>query len=120
MPLSGRLCGTKMYGLVNQGVKAMVMDAGGESLWQTVREKAGLELDEFLSMQPYEDVVTMSLVDAASQVLDTPAAELLEGFGQYWIGFTAKTGWLRDSRVTPKHNSTRASKTFLIPAPFLA
>ncbi|MEL7296822.1 MAG: heme NO-binding domain-containing protein [Pseudomonadota bacterium] len=82
-----------VYGLVNQGVKDMVLEAGGEALWQQVRAKAAVDLDEFLSMQAYDDAVTMGLVAAASEVLSTPADTLLEGFGHHWIGFTSKSGY---------------------------
>lgn len=85
--------GAGVYGLVNQGIRDMVLEAGGEPLWTEVRLKAGVEHEEFLSMQAYDDAVTMGLVGAASQVLDTPADELLKGFGRHWIDFTTKTGY---------------------------
>ena len=82
-----------MYGLVNQGVRDMVIEAGGEGLWQTVRDTAGIDLDEFSSMTPYDDSLTMALVNAASDVLETSAGDLLRGFGKHWIAFTHKTGY---------------------------
>ena len=44
-------------------------------------------------MTPYDDSLTMALVDAASRVLETPANDLLRGFGRHWIEFTHKTGY---------------------------
>ena len=71
----------------------MVIEAGGESLLRIVRDSAGVELDEFSSMTPYDDSLTMALVGAASSVLQTPAEDLLRGFGRHWIDFTHKTGY---------------------------
>lgn len=82
-----------MYGLVNQGVRDMVLAAGGDALWEQVRSKAGIDQTQFATMQPYDDSITMGLVAAASELLETPAEELLRAFGQHWIGFTDKTGY---------------------------
>lgn len=82
-----------MYGLVNLGVRDMVVDAGGEELWTQVRTKAGILDDDFQSMQSYDDSVTMSLVNAASETLSTPADVLLRGFGYHWIGYTSREGY---------------------------
>ncbi|MEO1574649.1 MAG: heme NO-binding domain-containing protein, partial [Pseudomonadota bacterium] len=79
-----------MYGLVNMGVRDMVVDAGGEELWTLVRTRAGLEDDDFRGMQSYDDSVTLGLVSAASETLNTPADVLLRGFGYHWISFTAR------------------------------
>lgn len=82
-----------MYGLVNAGVRDMVVDAGGEELWKTVRERAGVEDDQFTSLQHYEDEITMNLVAAASEALGLDPDEILKGFGKHWIEFTGRVGY---------------------------
>jgi hypothetical protein len=73
-----------MYGLVNQAVKSLLVEAGGDALWQKVREHAGAP-DDYSPLVPYDDAITYNLVGAASQVLQEPAETLLHQFGVYWV-----------------------------------
>lgn len=82
-----------MYGLVNRGIKDFAMDAGGADLWEAIRVRANCEDDEFLSMQAYEDQLSMDLVAAASEELGIAADELLRKFGRFWVLFTGKEGY---------------------------
>jgi hypothetical protein len=82
-----------MYGLVNQAMRDMVISAHGESRWAEICSRAGTSDGEFVAMQPYPDSLTYGLVGAASEVLATPAGDLLKAFGDYWINFTALQGY---------------------------
>jgi hypothetical protein len=73
-----------MYGLVNQAVKSLLVEAQGEAVWQQVRTQAGAP-DEFSPLVPYDDAVTYNLVGAASEILGQPADRLLYQFGMYWV-----------------------------------
>lgn len=77
-----------MYGLVNQGIRKMVIQHFGEDTWDAIREKSGVE-DVFAAMEPYPDEVTLSLVGAASEVLSLPPEKVLHAFGKWWIGNAA-------------------------------
>ena len=85
--------GYLMYGMVNRAVKGLVVDSAGTEVWEQVCAKAGLTITDFNDTMVYDDAVTFALVAAASEVLDTPAEEILEGFGRHWILFTGREGW---------------------------
>ncbi len=82
-----------MYGLVNKAVEDLVLSKFGEDTWETILDKADIEEDYFVAMQSYSDDVTYKLVGAASEVLDMPAEQVLEVFGEYWILYTAEKGY---------------------------
>ena len=82
-----------MYGLINKAVRGLVVGQFGADSWDRIRERAGVQDDEFLSMEGYEDKVTYDLVAAASEELNLPAEKILEAFGQYWVEYTAVEGY---------------------------
>jgi len=79
-----------MYGLVNQAVREMVVTNYGEAKWEEIREKAGTD-DVFIAMDQYPDDVTVGLVGSACAVLGAQPAQVLEGFGEFWVDFTGRT-----------------------------
>lgn len=83
----------KMYGLVNKAVEQMVCVQFGEEVWETIKAQAGVDIDAFMSMEGYPDEVTYRLIAAASTVLNLPAAQVLEAFGEYWVRYTASEGY---------------------------
>ncbi len=82
-----------MYGLVNAGIRQLVIANHGEEVWKRVLDKSGVGHAAFLTMRAYDDDVTFKLVEAASDVLETPVEALLEAFGEHWILFTAREGY---------------------------
>lgn len=82
-----------MYGLVNRAIEDMIRSEHGDETWHRVKERAGVEVDVFVSMQGYPDEVSYKLVGAASEVLGQPAASLLEAFGVHWTLYTAREGY---------------------------
>ncbi len=82
-----------MYGLVNRGIEEMVCTQFGEGTWEAIKEEADIDIDGFISMDPYSDEVTYRLVQAASKVLGISAELILVAFGEYWILYTAKEGY---------------------------
>lgn len=74
-----------MYGLVNKAVKQFVVNNHGEETWEKIRNNAGVEVETFNSLHPYDDSITYNLVGAASEHFDMPAEAILEGFGKFWI-----------------------------------
>lgn len=82
-----------MYGLVNQAVEDFVRRGFGDEAWKRIRDKAGVNLEMFVSMDSYPDEVTYQLVGAASEVLGLEAAQILEAFGEHWVLYNAKEGY---------------------------
>lgn len=82
-----------MYGLVNRAIEQLVVSVKGESGWLRVCARANVSSDGFVAMCPYHDDVTFRLVEAASAELNTPVAQVLESFGEYWILYTAEEGY---------------------------
>lgn len=73
-----------MYGMVNEAVRGLVLEAFGEEAWHTIHTKAGVT-ESFVPMQSYDDAVTYGLVGAAQETLDMPAEQILFAFGEYWV-----------------------------------
>jgi hypothetical protein len=82
-----------MYGLVNKAVEEMVCMHHGEPVWKRIKERAGIDVDVFISNEGYPDDVTYRLVAAASAELALPAEEVLEAFGAHWVLHTAREAY---------------------------
>ena len=82
-----------MYGLVNKAIEGLVRQEAGDAAWEEIKRKAGVNVDYFVSMNPYPDEISYNLVGAASEVLQMPAEEVLRLFGEYWILYTAREGY---------------------------
>jgi len=82
-----------MYGLVNQGVQDLVVELGGDELWATIKQRAGVEFEAFVGMDVYPDDITERLVQAASETLGLAPAEVLRAFGKHWILYTGRKGY---------------------------
>ncbi len=74
-----------MYGLINNALKAMILEKFDEQVWHSILNESGVPSDSFITMRSYGDDVTYALVGAASKVLEAPAETCLEMFGYYWI-----------------------------------
>jgi hypothetical protein len=82
-----------MYGMINKAVEDMVCMQFGESVWEDIKSRAGVDIDVFMSNEAYPDEMTFQLVGAASEVLKIPAAAVLEAFGEHWVLHTAQKGY---------------------------
>lgn len=74
-----------MYGLVNKAIQGLIIDNYGKSIWEEVKLKSKLEIDVFISNEPYPDETTYILAATASEVLGVPVKQVLFLFGEYWI-----------------------------------
>jgi hypothetical protein len=79
--------------MVNKAVEDLVCSAYGGEVWEKIRERAGVDVDAFISNESYPDKITYSLVAAASEVLALPAEKVLELFGEHWVLKTAADGY---------------------------
>jgi guanylate cyclase soluble subunit beta len=82
-----------MYGLINKALKTMISDGHGTEVWEMILHKSAVPEDSFTTMQQYNDDITYALVDATSEILETPAAVCLELFGHYWATVTAPNAY---------------------------
>lgn len=82
-----------MYGLVNKAVEDLVKSNFGESTWESIKEKAGVDIEMFVSMNAYDDAVTYKLVEAASEVLGISQEQVLIEFGKFWVEYTGREGY---------------------------
>lgn len=82
-----------MYGMVNKAVEDMVCALHGEAMWERIKERAGVEVDVFISNEGYPDELTYKLVGAASELTGIPPAGILEAFGEHWVLKTAHEGY---------------------------
>jgi len=82
-----------MYGLVNIAIKNMVQEGYGDKTWDAIRQKAGVDIENFVSLQNYPDEITYNLVDAGTAVLGLPADKILFAFGEFWVLDTAQKAY---------------------------
>ena len=79
-----------MYGIVNKAIQDLVTETFGEDKWEAIKEKSTVDVEFFLSNEPYDDDITYKLVGAAAEVLNISAGEVLQAFGEWWILKTGK------------------------------
>ena len=79
-----------MYGIVNKAIEELVTQKFGLDAWEAVKEKSGVDVDFFLSNEPYDDALTYKLAGGASEVLGITVGQVLNAFGEWWILKTGK------------------------------
>ena len=79
-----------MYGIVNKAIEDLVKTNFGEHTWDAVKKRSGVDIDYFLSSEPYDDVITYKLAGAVSEEMNMPVGKVLEAFGEWWILKTGK------------------------------
>ena len=78
-----------MYGIVNKAIEDLIIANFGSEKWNAVKKRSGVDVDYFLSSEPYDDDITYKLANAASQEMNMSVGSVLEAFGEWWI---LKTG----------------------------
>jgi len=79
-----------MYGIVNKAIESLVIENFGEEKWEIIKETSGVEVDFFISNEPYDDDITYKLAGAIALEMKIPLNEVLIAFGEYWIMKTGK------------------------------
>lgn len=74
-----------MYGLIHTALRDMVTTEYSPVTWEKIVTESDVPTDAFLTMRSYNDNVTNALIEAASNVLQTPVDDCLFAFGEYWI-----------------------------------
>jgi hypothetical protein len=78
-----------MYGIVNKAVEDLVVYHYGLEKWEKIKEKTGIDIDFFISDEPYNDELTYKLVAATAEEMNVHIDEVMQSFGKWWI---QKTG----------------------------
>jgi hypothetical protein len=81
-----------MYGMVNLALEGFLAERYGPSVWQTVKQRAAPDIDRFLTMEQYPDELTAGLMGAAAEITGTPADQMADEFGDYFVGFAKRSG----------------------------
>lgn len=82
-----------MYGMVNKAIEEMISLKHGEATFDAIRAKAKVDIEVFISNDPYPDEITYRLLNAAVEELGIPADRILQDFGRHWILETARRGY---------------------------
>lgn len=82
-----------MYGMVNQGIKHLVLSKFGQEKWEQICTEAKAQFKDFEMLKTYSDSSTYDFVGAASKVLGAPPETILKLYGNYWISFAASHGY---------------------------
>ncbi len=79
-----------MYGIVNKAIEDLITHHHGFEKWESIKERSGVDVDYFLSNEPYDDDITFKLAGAAAEELQISVSEVLILFGEWWILKTGK------------------------------
>jgi hypothetical protein len=74
-----------MYGIVNKAIEDLVIANFGEEKWEAIKERSGVDIDFFISSEPYDDDVTFKLAVAVSEEMSMSVADVLVAFGEWWV-----------------------------------
>jgi hypothetical protein len=79
-----------MYGIVNKAIEELVITNFGEEKWEAIKVKSDIDVDYFISNEPYDDSITYKLAGAISEEMQMDIAEVLKALGEWWILKTGK------------------------------
>jgi Heme NO binding. len=79
-----------MYGIVNRAIEDLVKAKFGDEKWDKIKERSLVDIDFFISNEPYDDAITYKLASVAAQELNIPLSVVLHEFGEWWVLKTSK------------------------------
>ena len=74
-----------MHGLINRSIESFVTDTYGQSVWNDATLLANIGFDSFEALLPYDDKLTLHLLDAIAARLERPVESVLEDLGTYLV-----------------------------------
>jgi len=74
-----------MYGIINKAIEELVTANFGKEKWEIIREKSGVDIDFFISSEPYDDAITFKLAAAVSEIMNMKIEDVLIVFGEWWV-----------------------------------
>jgi Haem-NO-binding len=79
-----------MYGIVNKAIEELVTENFGIEKWDIIKQNSGVDIDYFLSNEPYDDAVTYKLAASVATEMNMTLSAVLSAFGEWWILRTGK------------------------------
>jgi hypothetical protein len=79
-----------MYGIVNKSIEELVVANFGADKWEAIKLRSGVDVDYFISSEPYDDDLTFKLAQAVSDEMGMPLSAVLIAFGEWWVVKTTK------------------------------
>ncbi len=79
-----------MYGIVNKSIEELVVHNFGADKWEAIKERSGIDVDFFVSSEPYDDAITYKLAGAVAEEMQISVTDVLKTFGEWWILKTGK------------------------------
>jgi hypothetical protein len=79
-----------MYGIVNKAIEELVIANFGQDKWEVVKQHSGIDIDYFISSEPYNDDITFKLAQAVSQEMGMTLSAVFIAFGEWWVVKTTK------------------------------
>jgi hypothetical protein len=79
-----------MYGIVNKAIEELVIHHFGDQKWEAIKLRSGVDVEFFISNEPYDDAITYQLAIAVSEEMNMTVAEVLHAFGEWWILHTGR------------------------------
>ncbi len=74
-----------MYGIVNKAIEELVKENFGEGKWEIIKQKSGIDIDFFISTEPYDDTITFTLAQTVAKEMNMPLGDVLRAFGEWWV-----------------------------------
>ena len=74
-----------MHGLINRSIQSFVVDNYGRTAWVDAALLADIGFEDFEALLPYDDDLTLRLLDAIAARLDKPLEDVLEDLGTYLV-----------------------------------
>lgn len=79
-----------MYGIVNKAIEELVTANFGEDKWEAIKLRSRIDVDYFISTEPYDDDLTFQLAQAVSDEMGMTLSAVLIAFGEWWVVKTTK------------------------------
>jgi len=79
-----------MYGMINKSIEDLVKANFGDEKWGVILERSGVDVDFFISNEPYDDDITYQLAGAVAAEMGMTLTEVFIAFGEWWVLRTTK------------------------------
>ena len=79
-----------MYGIVNKAIEDLVRENFGDDLWENVKQSSGVDIDFFLSNEPYDDEITYKIAESVAVHTGISLDAVFTTFGEWWVLRTGK------------------------------
>ena len=79
-----------MYGIVNKAIESLVKENFGVDKWNIIKVSSGVNVEFFMSNEPYDDNITYKLAEAVSKEMNISLSDVFITFGEYWVIKTGK------------------------------